>query len=108
MEGWGAQEGIDSSPRSKFPVRVYGDPAVGRAGKDVGGFPGEPSAWGVSWGLGEEFGSSGGCFEMGGSQPCTLDLRWQEEADLGGGEPGEQCAALRPWREEKAEPRAAG
>ncbi|KAJ1217985.1 hypothetical protein NDU88_005572 [Pleurodeles waltl] len=45
---------------------------------------------------------------MGGFQPSTSDLHWQEGEDLGGGEPGEQSAARGPRQEEKAEPRVAG
>ncbi|KAJ1153338.1 hypothetical protein NDU88_006099 [Pleurodeles waltl] len=42
------------------------------------------------------------------AQSGTSDLFWQTEGDRGRAEPGEQRAALIPWREEKGEPRAAG
>ncbi|KAJ1139565.1 hypothetical protein NDU88_005934 [Pleurodeles waltl] len=44
----------------------------------------------------------------GGAQPSTSDLCWQKEVERGRSEPGEQRAALRPWREEKVEPSMAG
>ncbi|KAJ1157857.1 hypothetical protein NDU88_010554 [Pleurodeles waltl] len=76
--------------------------------KEPGGCPmGAKYVSGVM-GVGEDFGTSGMRSARGNAQPSTPDLCWQEEGDLGCGGPAEQCAALIPWREEKAEPRAAG
>ncbi|KAJ1164324.1 hypothetical protein NDU88_004764 [Pleurodeles waltl] len=94
-------------PRCRFPLCIYGDQTPRGEGKSRGGALREPSGPGGPLWEGEGSRASGGHFARGTVHSGTLDLCWQE-GNRGQAKPGEPQAALIPWWEEQAEPKAAG